>query len=201
MVADSCSCRLGIWQRNAAPRGVGCAARPARTTSPPIVGPGIRRRRRRAATDPKEGGDRDRGWDAEEPEHHEQIDRRARHAPNCKGIPPAGPPVWSLFTTLDSRTRSAGVVPEARAQQGRRSDSKFDWPSKRLGPPCGLSWAATTASTRRLVSTGCDRAAPAVGTIAFSRAPASAGATQWRRSARDDSAGRRLGDLGRGGWR
>ena len=98
MVADSCSCRLGIRQRNAAPRGVGCAARPARTTSPPIVGPEIRRRRRRAATHPKEGGDRDRGWDAEEPEHHEQIDRRARHATNCKGIPPAGPPVWSLFT-------------------------------------------------------------------------------------------------------
>ena len=41
--------------------------------------------------------------------------------------------------------------------------------SKRLPLPSGLSWAATTASTARLVSTASTRAAPAVGVIALPR--------------------------------
>ena len=37
--------------------------------------------------------------------------------------------------------------------------------SKRLRPPSGLSWAATTASTGRLVSTATNRAQPVTGAI------------------------------------
>jgi hypothetical protein len=49
--------------------------------------------------------------------------------------------------------------------------------------PSGLSWAATTASTGRLVSTGHDRAASAIATIPFRLAPAGSALSQWRRSA------------------
>ena len=46
--------------------------------------------------------------------------------------------------------------------------------SKRLRPPSGLSWAATTASTGRLVSTATNRAQPVTGTIALTSGGAAA---------------------------
>ena len=52
--------------------------------------------------------------------------------------------------------------------------------------PSGLSWAARTASTGRLVSTGRDRAASATATIPFLLAPAWSALSQWRHRSRPD---------------
>ena len=56
--------------------------------------------------------------------------------------------------------------------------------SKRLRPPSGFSWAATTASTDGLVSTGTDRATPATRAIAFLFALPGVARALRRRSAR-----------------
>ena len=52
--------------------------------------------------------------------------------------------------------------------------------SKRLRPPSGLSWAATTASTGRLVSTASNRPAPTRPAIAFLARPPRGGPSVWR---------------------
>ena len=54
--------------------------------------------------------------------------------------------------------------------------------SKRLQPPSGLSWAATTASTGRLVSTVGDHAAPAAPTIALTSRGRASRAIAWPRT-------------------
>jgi hypothetical protein len=60
--------------------------------------------------------------------------------------------------------------------------------SARLRPPPGLSWAATMASTGRLVLTGRDRAEPGAATIPLLVAPAGSALSQWRPSARQHRA-------------
>jgi hypothetical protein len=90
MLADSRLCRLGIWQRNAAPRRVGWGPWLRRTPSPAIVGPRIRTPRSGAATAPQERRDQDNCGDEDEPQHRKKIDRHGlslpRHVRNCGGI-------------------------------------------------------------------------------------------------------------------